>query len=191
MMKQMKKESFLNKFIWLALGALVYLIVLIGSVYFCSAHGSGLLLLWIPFLVIISSLVGLCIWLCRYRKLFEATLVWFVYVFFGFGFIVMAPIAIDRSLSTFIFFYAVEHGKFQRNKLSDSYKEEFFEKRFDDALKGKFLVQKGDVYKPVFRAKLYYNIFYPLGKITNTLGNYKKFEKEIDHNFEATEEKND
>ena len=185
----MKREGFLYKFGWLICGGFIYLAVLIGSVYICSMQSSGLLLLWIPFLVIISSLVGLGIWLCRYRKPFEATLVWFVYLFFGFGFIVMAPIAIDRSLSTFIFFYAVEHGEFQRNKLSDSYKEDFFEKRFDDALKGKFLVQEGDAYKPDFRAKLYYSVFYPLGKVTNTLGNYKKFEKEIENQSTGTERK--
>ena len=105
-----------------------------------------------------------------------------MYIFLGFSYLIMAPLAIDRSLSTFIFFYTVQNGSIQEDKISQKYIDDFVKKRFDDAVKGNFLKKEGEMYTPQFRAKLYYYIMYPLGNITNTLDNYKYFEKDIKNN---------
>lgn len=173
------KDHFVNKFMHLIYGGVAFIIILIALVYVFSCYGSGLLLLWIPLLVLISSLVGGGIWFFCYKDLFETMLVWLIYLFFGFAFIIMAPIAIDRSLSTFIFFYAVEHQEFSKDKISEKYIEDFINKRFEDGVKGGFLIKENEKYKPDYRAKIYYYIFYPLGIVTNTLGGYKKFEAGI------------
>ena len=175
------KNNFVNKLLYLLLGGIASFIVLIGLVYVVAGHSSGLLLLWIPFLVLISSLIGGGIWFFHYKDKFETILVWLTYLFFGFSFIIMAPIAIDRSLSTFIFFYTVEHQEFSKDKISKEYIDDFINKRFEDALRGGFLIQENEKYKPNYRAKIYYYIFYPLGMVTNTLGNYKKFEARIEN----------
>lgn len=173
-------SDFFSKFWWLCFGGIIYLGILILSIRIVSLYGSGLVLLYIPWLVMLSSVIGLAFWLIRYRSLFETLLVFLTYLSFGFAFIVMAPIAIDRSLSSFIFFYAVEHNGFPKVELSRDYKDDFFRKRIIDAHKGYFLVLEDNLYVPTFRAKMYYNLFYPLGKMTNMLGNYEQFVKEVE-----------
>ena len=179
-MFNVKNFDFIEKLVWFCFGGIIYFILLVALVREAFLWSSGIVLLCIPWLVVLSSVVGLGVWLIKYRYLFEALLVFFTYFGVGFAFIVMAPIAVDRSLSSFIFFYAVEHESFPQVELSSDYKTIFFQKRFDDAMKGNFLVKENDVYKPTFRAKLYYGLFYPLGMITNSLENYHAFAKEVD-----------
>ena len=172
----------INKIFHLFIGGLLFVILLIVSVYICSLYSSGLLLLYIPYLVVFSSLSGVAYYAYWYKDVFEICIIWLLYIFGGFSFIVMAPIAIDRSLSTFIFFYTVQNGSIKENEISQKYIDDFVKKRFDDAVKGDFLKKEGETYTPKFRAKLYYYIMYPLGNMTNTLENYKYFEKDIKNN---------
>lgn len=176
----MLKNELIKKILVLILGGIVYSVILVTLLYFASKNGSGLLLLYAPWFVILGSLIGLFLWWYIFKNVFETMLVYLLYVCFGFAFIFLAPIAIDRSLSTFIFFYAVEHNGIAKNNYSNHYMVDFFDKRFNDALKGNFLIYEDGIYKPTYRAQVYYYIFYPLGYMTHTLENYKQFAAELD-----------
>ena len=175
-----KKSEAKKKLLWFCLGGVVYLSLLLSLLYLFFRYGAGLLLFYMPLFIFASAFIGVLVWFYKFYDKFEAFLVYVSYVCFGFSFVFLVPFAVERSLSTFILFYAAQHDGIPQIELSQNYKNIFFKKRFDDALKGNFLVQEGDVYKPTFRTKLYYGLLYPLGKVTDMLGNYELFEKEID-----------
>lgn len=178
----MSDRKNIKKIFCLIIGGILYISMLILGFSICSAYNSGLLLLYTPFIVIVSSSIVVVFWFYFYKNIFETFIIWLMYIFLGFSYLIMAPLAIDRSLSTFIFFYTVQNGSIQEDKISQKYIDDFIKKRFDDAVKGNFLKKEGEIYTPQFRAKLYYYIMYPLGNITNTLDNYKYFEKDIKNN---------
>lgn len=184
-MKKTNSESFKNKFFFLLICGLIYLTVLIAALYIFFTNGSGFVLLYTPLFILCSAAIGSFIWHKKYADIFETLLVYISYTSIGFAFIFLAPIAIDRSLSTFIFFYAVEHEYYPANAISQQYKDAFFQKRLEDGINGKFLTYENNTYKPTYRAKLYYSIFYPLGIATNTLSNYKIFAAEINNQIQT------
>ena len=100
----------------------------------------------------------------------------------GFSFVFLAPYAVDRSLSTFIFFYAVENGSFPENSVSLDYMNKFYTRRLNDGLLGNFLEKREEFYYPTWRTKLYYFIMHPIGLATNSTYNYQMFVKEVHKN---------
>ena len=179
----MIKNELLKKILILILGGLIYSVILVTLFYFSYKSGSGLLLSYAPWFIIFGAFIGLFLWWYIFKNFFETILVYLLYVCFGFAFIFLAPFAVDRSLSTFILFYAVEHDGISNKHFSNQYMVDFFDKRFDDAVKGKFLVYEDGVYKPTYRAEAYYYMLYPLGFAAHMLGNYEQFAAEMDsHN---------
>ena len=142
-------------------------------------NGSGFVLLYTPLFIAITSLIGAISYYSKLKNLFETFIVYISYVGVGFAFIFLAPFAVDRSLSTFIFFYAVEHQAYPSHQISNEYMHHFFEKRLDDGVKGGFLIKENNLYKPTARAKFYYTLLHPLGSATNMLDNYNTFKNEI------------
>ncbi len=178
-----KNSEFMRKVFWFCLGGVIYLALVIALMFIFYKYGSGFLLLYMPVFIFGSSLVGVLIWWNKFRDIFDSILIYITYVCFGFAFVFLVPFAVERSLSTFILFYAVQNNYFPELKISQEYKDAFFEKRVDDAIKGNFLSKDEDGYKPTMRTKVYYNILYPLGKATNMLGNYEKFEQEVNQSY--------
>lgn len=170
----------IKKLAWFLMGGLGYFVLLICLLYLFSKYGSGLLLLYMPLFIFLSSLIGVAIWWYKFHNGFESFLVYTTYVGFGFAFVFLAPFAVERSLSTFILFYAAEHDGISQVNFSSEYKNVFFQKRFDDAVKGGFLYEENGLYKPTLRTEIYYNMLYPLGVATNLLGNYEQFVREVE-----------
>ncbi len=179
----MISNNFLNKFITYTLSGILYITILIALLYCYFTNGSGFILLYTPLFIISTSIIGSIIYYLKHKTAFETFLVYISYIGIGFAFIFLAPFAVDRSLSTFIFFYAVEHQSYPQNKISTTYMEDFFEKRLKDGVNGGFLIKEDNIYKPTARAKLYYNLLYPLGYSTNMLNNYNTFKKELNKNL--------
>lgn len=178
-MKEPIKNHFRKKICFFVLCGVVYLLTLITALCIFFTNSSGFVLLYTPIFILCSAALGSFIWHKKYADAFETLLVYISYSSIGFAFIFLAPFAVDRSLSTFIFFYAVEHGYYPANAVSSQYKDAFFQKRLEDGINGKFLIYENNIYKPTYRAKLYYSILFPLGIATNTLNNYKIFTAEI------------
>lgn len=139
-------------------------------------------LFYTPYAIFVGALVAAGVWSIWQKDIFDTFVVFCCYITAGFSFIFLAPYAVDRSLSTFIFFYSVEHDGFQATAMSDEYMQVFYQRRLDDGVNGGFLVKEGDKYHPTFRAKVYYHLMYPIGVITNSLENYQKFTDEVDKN---------
>ena len=57
--------------------------------------------------------------------------------------------------------------------------EQFYQRRLEDGTNGGFLIKEDNLYKPTLRAKIYYNLMYPIGIATNSLKNYQIFKTEI------------
>ena len=155
----------------------VCLAIFTGILYLAFTHETGLVLLYLPFGIGFISLLGPFFWFYRYRNGFESFLVYVTLFASLFTFLIMAPFVVERSLSCFIYFQAVEEGSVSPEGISHDFITPYIQKRFDDGAKGGFLTKQGNTYLPTNRAKLFYAIYYPLGLLTNTLNNYHHFKE--------------
>ncbi|MBR6412399.1 MAG: hypothetical protein IKS41_04485 [Alphaproteobacteria bacterium] len=155
----------------------VCLVIFVGILSLTFIHEAGLILLYLPFGIGFISLLGPIFWFYRYRNGFESFLIYITLSTSLFTFLIMGPFVVERSLSCFIYFKAVEDGSVFQDKLPNEFMESFIQKRFDDGVKGNFLTKQGSAYLPTHRAQLFYAIYYPLGILTNTLNNYQQFKK--------------
>lgn len=170
-----------KKLLYLILGWIVALSVTLIGLTWLFKHSSGLVLLYTPYLVMFASFVGIAVWLIKFREKFEIFLVYITYITSLFSFVILLPLAAERSLSSFIYFYTVEKGSFHYHTLSKEYLNDFVKKRLDDGIKGGFLIKKDKKYLPTTKTKIFYNLLYPLGEMTGTLENYKKFKSTCEH----------
>lgn len=173
-------SSFLKKFSLFFLCGLLYIAILCASLWGLYAYTPKTVLFYTPYAIILGAMVATGIWYIWQKDLFETIIIYCCYVTAGFSFVFLAPYAVDRSLSTFIFFYAVEHNGFPADKISDEYMRQFYNRRLSDSTLGNFLEKDGDIYRPKWRAKAYYHMMYPIGIITNSLKNYQEFVKEVE-----------
>jgi len=172
-------KSFVKKLGLFLFCGLLYLAILCASLWILYSYTPKNVIFYTPYAIFSGALISVAIWYIFQKDLFETVLVYCCYVTAGFAFIFLAPYAVDRSLSTFIFFYAVEHEGFPADKVSAQYMQDFYERRLSDSLTGNFLEQDGSTYRPKARARIYYHIMYPIGKMTNSLKNYQAFVKEV------------
>ena len=154
---------------------LLCLIIFTGILYLAFARGAGFVLLYVPLGIALVSLLGPAFWLYRYKNGFESFLVYITLFTSLFTFVIMAPFVVERSLSCFVYFKAVEDGSVAQSAISPDFINSFVQKRFDDGVKGGFLTRQNNTYLPTPRSKLFYSIYYPLGFLTNTLNNYHQF----------------
>ncbi|MDY6407726.1 MAG: hypothetical protein SPL08_03370 [Pseudomonadota bacterium] len=154
---------------------LLCLVIFIGILHAAFAYGAGLVLLYIPLGIALVSLLGPAVWLYRYKNGFESFLVYITLCASLLTFLIMAPLVVERSLSCFLYFKAVEDGSVAQEAISPDFITSFVQKRFDDGVKGGFLTRQDNTYLPTPRSKLFYGIYYPLGFLTNTLDNYHQF----------------
>ena len=173
------KKTLTQKLICFILCGFLYLMLLCCALWVLYALTPKEVLFYTPYAIFIGALIAIIIWYQWQKDIFETLLVFFCYITAGFSFVFLAPYAVDRSLSTFIFFYAVEHDGYPQNSLSDKYMEQFYQRRLEDGTNGGFLIKEDNLYKPTLRAKIYYNLMYPIGIATNSLKNYQIFKTEI------------
>lgn len=136
-------------------------------------------LFYTPYVILISIVIFGYVWYFKQKDLFEAFVICVCFCCMNFSFVFLAPYAVDRSLSTFIFFSAVQNDGFKEDAVSSQYMVDFYKRRLRDGVNGNFLAKKDDIYYPTIRAKMYYALMYPVGIVTNSMENYRKFEEEI------------
>jgi hypothetical protein len=136
-----------------------------------------------PYLILLNTLLFSIFWHIWKNELFETFLIFCCFACMNFSFVFLAPYAVDRSLSTFIFFYSIQHNGFPENSISDKYMTDFYIRRLNDGVNGNFLIKKDSKYYPTLRTKMYYNLMYPIGLATNSLENYNKFSNEVNKNI--------
>lgn len=171
--------AFWKKCGYFVLVQLISLLVSMGVLAFAFAKGTGLVLLSMPVLVGGCSLTGFGLWLWRSKNVFESILVYIASASLSFSFLLCAPMVVERSLSCFVFFAAVEEGSIAPTQITQEFSKSFIQKRFDDGVQGHFLEKKADAYVATPRSKLFYAVYYPVGKLTNTLSNYRQFKQTL------------
>ncbi len=170
----------LMKLMWLVITGVFCLMLFVGILFVLFTKGAGLVLLYMPILSVFIAGIGAGIWYLKYKTGFETFLVFISYTCCLFSFVIFGPMVVERSLSSFIFFEAVENGIVDSNTIPDDYMHAFIQKRFDDGVTGGFLIQKSaHEYEPTLRSKLFYGIVYPLGVLTNTTRNYQVFKSAV------------
>lgn len=130
---------------------------------------------------IIVSII-LCVIFYKYKiyETFTIILIGINYFFIIFIFSVFGPVFIDRSISYHIAFYAVEKENIEIKKIEKSFGKDIFDKRISDAIRTGFIVEnKQNKYHPSKKAKIMYNIMYPIGKMTNSLTTYENMKNKI------------
>lgn len=175
----MKNTSSWKKIIDFCWIQMIGLAVGIGALAWAFSVSTGLVLLWLPLLILGCALISLGIWWKRYKNVFESFLVYVTSVCVLFSFLLLVPIVVERSLSCFVYFYAVEQGGISVSQIPPEFSNQFIQKRFDDGVVGHFLEKQGERYLPTSRSRLFYTIYHPLGKLTNTLSNYQRFKQTV------------
>lgn len=131
--------------------------------------------------IVLSAMLAI-IWHIQNKNLFESLLYFISISLICININLIAPVFIDRSLSVFIYFYSTEKGSISTDIYDENFNKEFTLRRIKDAEKMKFITCEENICKPTCKAKLAYYLLTPLGKITNSLDNYKKFRQSIDKN---------
>ena len=126
-------------------------------------------------LAVLGAVIGLGVWIIANKNFFENFLIFLVFSMFNTLFIYFGPVTLDRSLSSFIYFYSVQNGSVSRNIFKSEYFEPYVQRRFSDGDKIGYLKCDETCCYPTFKTKLTYRILYPLGKLSNTLNDYKEF----------------
>lgn len=136
-------------------------------------------------LSLISSLLALLIYKCIMKSdnFYEHILITTNMILFNMLFIYIGPLTVNRSLSTFVYFYAVENKKVPQNIYNESFFKDFAARRIKDGHNFGFLECKNDEYcYPNLKTKVFYNILYPIGKITQSETKYIEFKNSLEQN---------
>ena len=134
---------------------------------------------------LIALIVSVCfayIWYVKNKNIFETFLCFLIFALISINMSALAPVFIDRSLSVFTYFYAVENGIIPNNIYNEKYFKEFSLRRIEDANNMLFLKCNDNECIPTIKSKLAYYILMPIGKITNSMKNYNEFKNVLDKN---------
>ena len=155
-------------------------ITLIITLLFNSIN-TGVLFFSAFVIAIISGILSSVIYTLKDRDIFTDILVIFSYVLFNLFFIYIGPVTLDRSLSSFIYFYSVENGSIDMDIYREDYFRPYIQRRFEDGEKIGYLKCENGICKPTLKTKITYGILYPIGKISNVLQNYDNFSEFVDN----------
>ena len=133
-------------------------------------------------IAIICSVLAVCVWTIKYKDNFEKFLVFISILFFNMLLIYIGPLTVNRSLSTFIYFYSVENGSVKKDLYKEAYYKDFVARRYTDGQIFGFLSCDEAVCKPNIRTKMFYYVLSPIGKITASDKHYKEFKAFMDSN---------
>lgn len=175
----MKGNSPMKKLIYFTLCGFISAFITTLLIFLFIKFDLGVLFFYAFGLSFLGSLAGTAFWYIKYRELFETFLVFLCY-FLTISFLAyLGPTTVDRSLSVFVYFYAVEENGIPENYQNERYFKEFTQRRLDDGIKTGMLSKEGHIYKPTIKSKMLYGIFYPTAVITGTDKAYKTFKKSV------------
>ena len=174
------KDTILKFFYFLFCLIISTLIVILICFIEGKVSDTDLLFNYIMTISIFSSFIAICVWSIKYKSLFEKLIIFFCILFFNMLVIYIGPLTTNRSLSTFVYFYAVEKNEVNKNLYDESYYKDFVYRRYLDGDKMGFLTCDESKCKPNIRTKIFYYILYPLSKITASDKHYKEFRKFAD-----------
>ena len=170
------------KFLWLILCGMVSTIV-VCTICFCQAKifDTDYLLNYTFIISAIASLAAVLVWNIKNKDSFENFLTFMIFLFFNMLLIYIGPLTVNRSLSTFIYLYAVQNGEIKKDIFDENYNSAFMSRRFYDGEKFGFLNCDNEVCKPNIRTKIFYYILYTTGKLTASDKHYKEFKEFVDN----------
>jgi len=155
-------------------------ILTLPLIYFYKSFSNGVLFFSAFSIAFLSSFVAFFIWRKFYKEFFESFLVFCTLFTSSIIFVYFIPVSLDRSLSSFIYFYSVENEKITKQIHNQEYFENYIQRRFEDGEKIGFLkCDKNNCY-PTFKTKLAYYILYPLGRFSNTTKEYENFKNMVE-----------
>lgn len=169
----------LSKFLWFIAGGLFCLALAVAAVALLFRTSTDFVLMYIHYIAAGAAFFCAAVWYKHYKNAFETLLVFITYACAVFSFVILAPLATERSLSTFIIFYTVENNAYPAVEPSETYMRSFYQKRLTDLQNGGFIRKTENQYTPTLKAKIFYTLLYPLGRQTGALDNYEKFKTEI------------
>ena len=169
-----------NKFLLYFAGMIISIIVSLVGIFIFMFFNNVLFFnaLKIAFL---SALIGGLFWYKYNKDKFELFVVTVSYIFCTSMFIYLGPVTVDRSLSSFIYFYSAENGSIPTHILDKEYFEPFVARRFSDGELIGMLKCDENHCEPRIKAKILYYILYPLSQITKTNKNYEIFRDNINN----------
>lgn len=170
----------LKKFITYFAGIMVSLFILLTVTHIFVKQDSGVFFFSAFYIAIISGFLGSLIYLITDRDRFTYFVTLVSYVSFNALFIYLGPVSLDRSLSSFIYFYSVERGEISRNIFGEEYFKPYIERRFQDGIKIGYLKCDDKICRPTQKTKLTYKFLYPISKFSNVINNYNDFKKYMD-----------
>ena len=159
----------------------VSILIMLPVTYIYASYKKGVLFFSAFLIAFLCSLVGFLIWHKFYKEKFEGFLSFCTIFLISAIFIYFGPVTLDRSLSSFIYFYSVENGQITRNIYDEDYFSAYIQRRFEDGKKIGFLDCDENYCRPTFKTKLVYYILYPCGIASKTLNEYYKFDKMMDN----------
>lgn len=172
-------SNFKNKFLIFIGGLILSLILMLPITYIYQLKNDNVLFFSGFTIAITASILGFCVWIKYFKEPFETVLVLLIYILFNTIFIYFGPVTLDRSLSSFIYFYSVENKEISSEIFNEEYFKPYIKRRFKDGEIFGFLKCENDICHPTLKTKITYYTLYPLGKITGTLKEYKNFERII------------
>ena len=169
----------MKKLIYFTLGGFISAFITTVLIFLFIKFDLGVLFFYAFGLSFLGSLAGTAFWCLKYKEKFETFLVFLCYFLSISFFSYLGPTTVDRSLSVFVYFYAVEENGIPENYQNERYFKDFTKRRLEDGIKTGMLSKEGNIYKPTIKSKILYGIFYPISVITGTDETYKKFKKSV------------
>ncbi|MBR6127839.1 hypothetical protein IKQ21_09160 [bacterium] len=170
----------IKQFVTYFAGIIVSLFLMLVITHFFVLKDCGVLFFNAFFIAAVSGFLGSLIYLFVDRDKFVYFVVLVSYVLFNALFVYLGPVSMDRSLSSFIYFYSVEKGQTTQNVFSEEYFRPYILRRFEDGVKIGYLRCDGGVCYPTAKTKYTYKFLYPLGKFTGVMKNYDEFKLYMD-----------
>lgn len=174
-------KQFIKKFGYFVLSLFIGIIVMLFTANIFAAKAGEVMYFKVYIIALISAVMASGIWILRNKDWFENFVVSFAYLCFFCFLLFIGPATLERSLSVFIYFYAVQNGSIKQDIYNDAYFRQFAQRRFDDSQTIGFLQCDEDrICTPTIKAKILYKVFYPYGRLTKCLYYYDEFKKMLD-----------
>lgn len=155
--------------------------IMLSVIFIYTKFTNGVLFFSAFLIAILSSIIGVLLWVLNNKNFFENFLVLMTFSMFNILFVYFGPVTLDRSLSSFIYIYSAENGKITKNIYDENYFNKYILRRFEDGEKIGYLKCDNNYCYPTIKTKITYFILFPLGKISGTLKNYDEFSAVIDN----------
>ena len=171
----------LKKFAIFFLGICFSLFLTLAITYFFQRQNNGVLFFSAFNIAIISGILSSTIYLAIYRDKFTYFTILLSYILFNALFIYLGPVSLDRSLSSFIYFYSVENGKIRQDIFDEKYFRPYIQRRFDDGVKIGYLKCDNEICYPTAKTKMTYKLLHPLSKFSGVIHNYNDFKNHFNN----------